>query len=75
MQADTGNHLLRRLNISQGLVTTIAGDLSNNYGYADGQGRAASFYDPYDVAMDAAGTFVVVVSGVVQRKGRDELTG
>lgn len=64
LQADWCNHLLRRVDVTSGLVTTLAGSVvgSNNYGHADGVGTAASFYYPYGVAMDAAGNSVIVVS-------------
>ena len=57
-QADGSNNLIRRLNISSGLVTTIAGSLSGavgfaNNGYGDGQGTAAFLSRPSDVAIDA----------------------
>jgi len=66
LQTEYGNHLLRLVNLSSGLVTTLAGSLSgtvgsDNKGYADGQGTAASFYNPTGVAVDSAATFVVVV--------------
>jgi len=63
--ADNGNHLVRRLNLSSGLVTTVAGNTSgavgsSNLGYADGQGTAVKFYRPSGVTMDAGATFVVI---------------
>lgn len=67
LQADQFNHLLRRVNVTSGLVTTLAGNANvipgppNNYGYADGAGAAAKFWAPSGVSMDAAGTFVLVV--------------
>jgi len=50
------NHLLRLVNLTGGLVTTLAGNVSGtvgstNYGHADGQGTAASFYGPVGVAV------------------------
>ena len=61
-QADKYNHLLRRVNVTSGVVTTLAGGLGgNNYGHADGAGPAASFFYPEGVAMDSAGSFAVVV--------------
>jgi len=41
-QGDQNNHLLRRVNLTSGQVTTVAGNLvgigNNNYGYADRSG-------------------------------------
>ena len=54
------------MNLTSGLVTTLAGSLSgtigtNNNGRADGFGTAASFNFPCGVAVDKAGRFAVVV--------------
>lgn len=43
-----------------GTVTSIAGSLSS--GYADGQGTVTALFDsPRDVAIDATGTFAIIV--------------
>ncbi|VTU33919.1 NHL repeat-containing protein [Variovorax sp. PBL-E5] len=54
--ADTGNHLIRKIT-PDGAVSTFAG--SGALGGDDGAGRAASFRDPYGVAVDAAGNVYV----------------
>lgn len=64
--ADAGNHLLRRIDLSSGLVTTVAGRRFgvvgiNNQGYADGKETAASFDEPKGVAFDSTGTFALIV--------------
>ena len=51
--ADPGNACIRKID-SLGNVTTFCGS-PQNPGYADGQGTAAQFSLPYDVAVDAAG--------------------
>lgn len=51
--ADSGNHRIRKIVISSGLVSTIAGTGSG--GYADGVGTAASFYYPYGITVDRIG--------------------
>ena len=61
MQADTGNHLIRRVDISTGTVTTLAG-FDGILGSANGLGTLSSFYQPQAVDMDAAGTVALVVS-------------
>lgn len=58
-QADGGNHRIRRISLSSGDVSTIAG--SGTLGDADGIGTAAEFGSPMGVAMDSAETFVLVV--------------
>lgn len=49
-----------------GTVTTLAGSRSggppNNYGSSDGFASAASFYNPWGVAVAANGSWVLVVS-------------
>ena len=62
MQSDYYNCLIRRIVISSGLVSTLAGT-SGASGSADGLGTAASFNTPLGVAMDAAGTVALIVSG------------
>lgn len=61
LQADSNNHLLRRVNLTSDLVTTLAGSSSRALGRADGVGTLASFYTPSDVAVDSTGLFAVVV--------------
>jgi len=58
------NHLLRRISISTAVVTTVAGTAGVS-GSADGVETAALFYFPTGIAMDAAGTVVLVVSSTV----------
>jgi hypothetical protein len=59
--ADPGNHCIRKID-SLGNVTTFAGN-PNSSGYADGQGIAAKFSLPYDVALDADGNVYSVDPG------------
>lgn len=63
---DQYNNILRRVNLSSGLVTTLAGRTSgtvgsNNNGYADGVGTAAAFHKPTGIIVDGAMTFAVIV--------------
>ncbi|HEY8968515.1 MAG TPA: IPT/TIG domain-containing protein [Puia sp.] len=59
--ADPGNHCIRKID-SLGNVTTLAGDPTTS-GYADGQGSAAKFSIPYDVALDKDGNIWSVDPG------------
>ena len=61
-QGDTYNHLIRRIDISTGNVTTLAG-VSGSPGTTNGAGVTAKFSSPYGVAMDAVGSVALVVSG------------
>ena len=62
MQADLGNHLIRLLVLSSGVVSTLAGQ-AGSFGSTDGIGTNARFYSPHGIALDAAVTFAVVVRG------------
>ena len=53
--ADYGNHRVRMITPT-GLVSTLAG---SSQGFANGQGAAAQFSSPHDVAMDLAGNVYV----------------
>lgn len=62
---DMNNGLIRRIDLGTGAVTTLVGNQASP-GNADGVGTAASFKAPHGLAMDAAGTFVLVVSGAAR---------
>lgn len=55
--ADAGNHTIRRMNISSGVVTTFAG-LAGYPGSTNGTGTAARFSSPTGVCTD--GTYLYV---------------
>ena len=57
--ADTGNHLIRKIDASAS-VTTVAG--SGAPGSANGQGTAASFNFPNRIAIDSSGNIYVADS-------------
>ena len=57
---DSANHLIRKIVISTGVVTTIAG--SGNIAFADGIGAAASFNYPTKLAIDTSGNLFVTDS-------------
>ena len=68
MQGDYGNKLIRLLVLSSGVVSTLAGQAGST-GSTNGVGTNAGFSYPIGIALDAAGTFAVVVRG----KGRGAL--
>jgi DNA-binding beta-propeller fold protein YncE len=55
--ADHHNHRVRKIKISTGEVTTLAG--SGEAGFADGAGAAAAFNYPQGIAADGAGNVYV----------------
>jgi sugar lactone lactonase YvrE len=59
--ADSGNHLLRRIDAA-GKVSTVAGT-PGVCGSRDGRGGDAQFCDPQDVGVDAWGNVYVVDTG------------
>jgi serine/threonine-protein kinase len=58
--AEVGNHRIRKIT-SGGMVTTLAG--SGDPGFADRNGRMASFYNPLGVTVDGSGNVYVADSG------------
>ena len=53
--ADMYNHRIRKVTVSTGIITTIAGTGNQNYSGDNGQATAAGLKYPYGVALDAAG--------------------
>ena len=68
--ADTGNHALRRIALSTGGVSTMAGTGVKGHGFPSGEripGAAASLRSPWDLAWDAARrTLFVAMAGTHQ---------
>jgi sugar lactone lactonase YvrE len=58
--ADSGNHLIRKLDL-KGNVTTVAG--TGSKGAADGQALQASFSEPNALAFDKAGNLYISDTG------------
>ena len=55
---DSGNHRIRRVDLTTKNVTTFAG--SGTAGYLNGDGTSAQFNVPHNVAIDPSGTFALV---------------
>ena len=53
--ADTDNERIRAVNLSTGVITTVAGSGSEGYGGDNGQATAASLNEPYGVSVDTSG--------------------
>ena len=61
--ADTGNHVLRRIDLSSGVVDTLAGVAGKN-GAEDGDGRKALFNYPTSVGIDPESGLIFVLDGM-----------
>jgi len=64
--ADTSNHLIRKIVISTGGVTTIAG--TGSLGSANGTGTSASFNSPAEITTDGTNLYVADRSNHLIRK-------
>jgi DNA-binding beta-propeller fold protein YncE len=68
---DTGNNRVRKVRISDGQTSLVAG--SGVEGYADGIGAAAKFYKPFGITIDSDGEFLYVADTNNQRIRRIEV--
>jgi hypothetical protein len=57
--ADTSNDRVRKVNLSTGVVTTIAGDGSYGYSGDGGQATTAELYYPRGIALDGSGDLFI----------------
>ena len=53
--ADAGNNRIRKVTVSSGKITTIAGTGTASYSGDNGAATSATLYYPYGVALDASG--------------------
>ena len=53
--ADIYNHRIRKVTVSTGIITTIAGTGTPSYSGDNGQATSAALYSPFGVALDASG--------------------
>ena len=53
--ADYGNNRIRKVTVSTGIITTIAGTGSYSYSGDNGAATSAALYYPYGVAVDSSG--------------------
>jgi hypothetical protein len=56
--ADTGNSCIRKVTVSTGIITTIAGTGTSSYSGDNGQATSATLYRPHGVTVDLAGISV-----------------
>ena len=53
--ADTSNHRIRKVTVSTGIITTIAGTGTASYSGDNGAATSATLNGPCGVAVDASG--------------------
>ena len=53
--ADCYNHRIRKVTVSTGIISTIAGTGTSSYSGDGGAATSATFYYPHGVALDASG--------------------
>ena len=53
--ADTSNQRIRKVTVSTGIITTIAGTGSTTYSGDNGAATSATLNNPRGVALDASG--------------------
>ncbi len=54
--ADYNNHRIRKVTVSTGIITNLAGTGTSSYSGDNGPATAATLYNPNGVALDSAGT-------------------
>ena len=55
--ADTGHHRIRKVTVSTGIISTIAGDGATGYSGDNAAATSVSLYYPYDIKLDASGGY------------------
>ena len=53
--ADWYDNRVRKVTVSAGIITTIAGTGTASYSGDNGEATSATLYDPYGLALDASG--------------------
>ena len=53
--ADTSNNRIRKMTVSTGIITTLAGTGSGSYSGDNGAATSAALNSPQGVAVDASG--------------------
>ncbi len=56
--ADSCNHRIRKVTVSTGIISTIAGTGAGSYSGDGGAATSAALSDPRDVVLDSTGTII-----------------
>ena len=69
---EIGNHVVRRLDLRTGKLTTVAGNGKPGYSGDGGPATEASLNEPYEIAFDSAGNmyFVEMKNNIIRRVDR-----
>ena len=59
--ADTFNNRVRKVTVSTGIITTIAGTGAGGYSGDNGPATSAALYYPAGVSLDASGNYSFIV--------------
>ncbi len=57
--ADSSNNRIRKVTVSTGIITTIAGKGTTTYDGDGGAATSASIYEPYGVSVDSSGNVYI----------------
>ena len=58
--ADTGNNRVRKVTVSTGIITTIAGTGTGGYSGDNGAATSATLHGPQELALDASGKDTII---------------
>jgi sugar lactone lactonase YvrE len=61
--ADSGNSVIRKVNVATGIITTVAGNGIVGYSGDGGAATSSELNSPYNVALDNAGNIYIADSG------------
>ena len=58
---DRYNHRIRKVTVSTGIITTVAGTGTDMYSGDNGPATSATLYGPTGVSLDASGNYLFIV--------------
>jgi sugar lactone lactonase YvrE len=61
--ADVNKSVIRKITVSTGIISTVAGNGTAGFSGDNGPATEAQLYDPWDVAVDAEGNIYIADSG------------
>lgn len=73
--ADSGNGSVRKVNASNGIITTIAGRGVSGFDYSNGPATSLYLFRPTDLALDASGTLYIADTYAFTIRKVDASTG